>query len=159
GFDAAPACSGPFKMAERTIQDHITLVRDPNYWGAGRIHVDRVEFRIMPDPAVRLANLRAGSLDLTERVLASDVAGLQADARFKVLVGPSIQYNGITINIANGPGASPDFSKSAQLREAFDLAIDRAAINQVMFDGNGVPDNQPQPPSSPYHAPERPLKP
>jgi len=159
GFDKAPACSGPFKMADRVIQDHIALVRDPNYWDAGRIHIDRVEFRIIPDPAVRLANLRAGALDFAERILASDVAGLKADPRFKVLVGPSLQYNGITINIANGTGANPDFAKSRELREALDLAIDRDAINQVLFAGNAVPDNQPQPVSSPYHSPDRPMKP
>ncbi|HXP77873.1 MAG TPA: ABC transporter substrate-binding protein [Stellaceae bacterium] len=158
GFDQAPACSGPFKMAERVVQDHITLVRDPTYWDAGRIHIDRVEFRIIPDPAVRLANLRAGNLDFAERILASDVAGLKADPRFKVLVGPSLQYNGITINIANGAGGNPDFAKSPQLREALDLSLDREAINQVLFDGNAVPDNQPQPASSPFHSPDRPVK-
>jgi len=159
GFDQAPACSGPFKFVERVAQDKIVLARDPNYWDAGRIHIDRVEFRIMPDPAVRVANLRAGSLDFAERVLASDIAGLKADPHFKVLVGPSLQYNGITINIANGTGASPDFAKSRELREAFDLSIDREAINQVLFSGNAVPDNQPQSPANIYHAPERPMKP
>ncbi|HKF70693.1 MAG TPA: ABC transporter substrate-binding protein [Stellaceae bacterium] len=159
GFDAAPACSGPFKMADRVLQDHITLVRDPLYWDASRIHIDRVEFRIIPDPAVRLANLRAGALDFGERILASDVAGLRADPRFKVMVGPSIQYNGITINIANGTGGSPDFQKSRELREALDLSFDRNAINDVLYAGNGVPDNQPQPAASPYHSPDRPMKP
>jgi peptide/nickel transport system substrate-binding protein len=158
GFDDAPACSGPFKMAERVIQDHITLVRDPNYWDAARIHIDKVEFRIIPDPAVRLANLRSGALDLAERILASDVAALKADPRFKVIVGPSIQYNAITINIANGTGGNPDFQKSKELRDAFDLSIDREAINQVLFAGNGVPDNQPQPVGNPFHSPDRPLK-
>jgi peptide/nickel transport system substrate-binding protein len=159
GFDKAPACSGPFKMVERELQNKIVLERDPLYWDRDRIKIDRVEFRIIPDPSVRLANLRASSIDFAERVLASDVATLKADARFKVMAGSSIQYNGITINLANGTGMSPDFSKSAQLREALDLSIDRAAINQVLFDGNAVPGNQPQPPSSPFYAPERPVKP
>jgi len=45
------------------------------------------------------------------------------------------------------------------LRAALDLSLDREAINQVLFDGNAVVGNQPQPPSSPYYAPERPVKP
>jgi peptide/nickel transport system substrate-binding protein len=159
GYDKAPSCSGPYKFAERVVQDHVTLVRDPNYWDHDRIHIDRVEFRIIPDPAVRAANLRAGSLDFIERVLASDVAGLKADQRFTVMTGPSLQYNGITFNIANGSGGSPDFSKKRELREAFDLAIDRDAINEVLFNGLAVPDNQPQAPANPFHAPERPLQP
>jgi len=159
GFDQAPACSGPFKFAERVAQDKVVLVRDPNYWDHDKIHIDRVEFRIIPDPSVRLANLRAGSLDFAERVLASDVTALKADPRFKVMVGPSLQYNGITINIANGAGGGSDFAKSAALREALDLAIDRGAINQILFDGNAVAGNQPVPPGSPFYAPERPVKP
>src|SRR5262249_44212110 len=87
GFDKAPACSGPFKFVERAAQDKVVLTRDAGYWDANRIKLDRVEFRVIVDPTVRLANLRAGSLDFAERILASDVATLKADARFKVMVG------------------------------------------------------------------------
>jgi len=159
GFDKAPACSGPFRFVERAAQDKVVLARDPGYWDANRIKLDRVEFRVIVDPTVRLANLRAGGLDFAERILASDVATLKADPRFRVMVGPSLQYNAITINFANVAGLSPEFSKSAQLREALDLSIDREAINQVLFGGNAVVGNQPVPPSSPYYAPERPVKP
>ena len=74
------------------------------------------------------------------------------------MVGPSLQYNGITINIANGTGGNPDFQKHAELREALDLAIDRDAINQVMFNGNATIGNQPVPPSSPFYAKDRPVR-
>lgn len=159
GFDAAPACSGPFKFQERVSQDRVVLARDPTFWDHEHFHFDRVEFRIIPDPTIRLSNLRAGALDFAERILASDVGALKADTRLKVIVGPSLQYNGITFNVANGTGGSPEFGKSAQLRQALDLSIDRAAINQVVFDGNGVPGNQPVPPTSPYYAPNRQVMP
>src|SRR5262249_15582206 len=94
-----------------------------------------------------------------ERMLASDVAKTKADPQFTVLVGPSLQYAGITINLANGTGGNPDFQKIPALREALDLAIDRDAINQVLFDGNAVIGNQPVPPSSPYYAADHPVKP
>ncbi len=85
--------------------------RDPLSWDRDHYHIDRVEFHVVVDPTVRLADLRAGSLDFAERILASDVAGLKADHRFKVLVGPSLQYNGITFNLANGTGGNPDFQQ------------------------------------------------
>ena len=159
GFDAAPACSGPFKLRERVSLDRVVLVRDPTYWDHEHFHFDRVEFRIMSDPTIRLSNLRAGTLDFAERILASDVQMLKTDTRLRVIVGPSLRYTGITFNIANGTGASPEFSKSAQLREALDLSFERAAINQVVFDGNGVPGNQPVVFTSPYYAPNRPVMP
>jgi peptide/nickel transport system substrate-binding protein len=159
GFDKAPACSGPFKFDSRVAQDRVVLVRDPTYWNQAQFHIDRVEYHIIPDPTIRLADLRAGSLDFAERILASDVKALKADPRFTVLVGPSLQYNGITFNIANGTGGNPDFQKSPQLREALDLSIDRTVINQVLFDGNAVIGNQAVPPSSPYYATDRPVMP
>ena len=159
GFDAAPACSGPFKFASRVAQDKVVLVRDPGYWDAGRIHLDQVEFHVITDPTIRLANLRSGALDFAERILASDVSGLKADKRFTVLVGPSLQYNAITFNMANGTGGNPDWQKSSLLREALEYAIDRTAINQVLFDGNAAIGNQPVPPSSPFYAPDRPVRP
>jgi peptide/nickel transport system substrate-binding protein len=158
GFDAAPACSGPFKFQSRVAQDKVVLVRDPLYWDHDRIHLDQVEFRIVTDPSIRLANLKGGGLDFAERILASDVSALKADKRFTVMVGPSIQYNGITFNMANGTGGNPDFQKSRALREALDLAIDRDAINQVLFDGNATIGNQPAPPTSPFYAPDRPVR-
>ena len=158
GFDAAPACSGPFKMLQRVAQDRIVLVRDPLYWDRDHYHFDRVEYRVITDPTIRLVNLRTGQLEMAERILASDVGAIKADPNLSVVVGPSLQYVGITFNIANGTGMSPDFSKSGPLREALSLSIDRDAINQVVFDGNAVPGNQPVPPGSRYYAPDRPVR-
>lgn len=157
GFDATPACSGPFKSLERVAQDRIVLVRNPLYWDRGRFHFDRVEYRVITDPTIRLLNLRTGSLDLAERILASDVAAIKSDPSLTVMVGPSLQYNGITFNFANGTGMSPEFSKSPQLREALNLSIDRDAINQVIFDGNAVPSNQPVAPGTRFYAADRPV--
>jgi peptide/nickel transport system substrate-binding protein len=159
GFDSAPACSGPYKLVDRVPQQKVDLVRDPSYWDHDHFHIDHVQYQVITDPTVRLADLRAGALDFAERILASDVADLKKDKRFSVVVGPSLQYNGITFNIANGKGGNPDFQKSADLRAALDFAIDRQAINQVLFNGNAVIGNQPVPPSSPFYAPDRPVRP
>ena len=64
-FGLHPVCAGPFRFVERVAQDHIALERFPGYWDAGRIHYDRVTYRIIPDSSIRLANLQAGTLDLT----------------------------------------------------------------------------------------------
>jgi peptide/nickel transport system substrate-binding protein len=157
GFDAAPACSGPYKFVERVAQDHITLARDPSYWDAGHFHIDRVEYHIVTDPTVRLADLRAGSLDFAERILASDVATLKSDRRLKVAIGPSLMYYGITFNMAHEPGGNPDFQKHPELRAALDAAIDRNAINQVIYDGNATVGNQAVAPTSPWYAKDHPV--
>jgi peptide/nickel transport system substrate-binding protein len=54
-FGLHPVCAGPFRFVERVAQDHITVERFPGYWDAGRIHYDRVTYRIIPDSSIRLA--------------------------------------------------------------------------------------------------------
>jgi peptide/nickel transport system substrate-binding protein len=73
-FGLHPVCAGPFRFVERVAQDHITLERFSGYWDASRIRYEHVTYRIIPDSSIRLANLQAGSLDLTE------IAPLDADA-------------------------------------------------------------------------------
>ena len=104
-FVNKPVCAGPFRFVERVAQDHITLERFADYWDKDRIHIDRVTYVPIPDGTVRLANLRAGQLDLIERVLATDVPGLRNDPKLKVIVGPSLTYFGLVINLANSDRA------------------------------------------------------
>src|SRR6185369_3775656 len=70
-FGAHPVCSGPFKFVERVAQDRITLERFPGYWNKGQIHFDKIAYLPIVDATVRLANLRAGQLDLIERMAPS----------------------------------------------------------------------------------------
>src|SRR5271165_582831 len=73
-FAYHPVCSGPFKFVERVPQDHVTLERFPGYWDAKDIHFERVEYRVLVDSSVRLANLKAGTIDLSENIVPTDAA-------------------------------------------------------------------------------------
>src|SRR5690606_29185834 len=74
-FGNKPVCAGPMRFVERVAQDRIVLEKFDGYWNAANIHVQRVTYRPIPDGTVRLANLRAGALDLIERAEATDVEG------------------------------------------------------------------------------------
>ena len=104
-FAQHPVCAGPFRFGERVAQDHITLERFPDYWDKGAIHFDRVVYRVLPDPSVRKANLEAGSIDLSEQIIPSDVAEVQKDPKLRIVTSDSLGYQGITINVANGARA------------------------------------------------------
>lgn len=149
-FGLAPVCSGPFRFVERVQQDRIVLERFADYWNADTIKIDRVIYLPIPDTTVRLANLRAGDLDMIERLAATDVAQASADANLTVTKIDGLGYQGITVNLANGERANTPMGQDPRVRQAFSLAIDRAALNQVVFDGVFSPGNQPFPPSSPW---------
>jgi peptide/nickel transport system substrate-binding protein len=152
-FGAKPVCSGPFRFVERVAQDKIVLERYPNYWNKGEIHLDRVIYLPIVDSTVRLANLRAGQLDIIERMAGSDVPSLKNDSRFKVARITEIGYQGITINVGKSDLAQKNsLGKDVRVREAFELALDRDGIVQVAMDGEADVGNQWVAPTNAYYA-------
>jgi peptide/nickel transport system substrate-binding protein len=147
-----PVCAGPYKFVEWVAQDRIVFERFAGYWNAGAVAIDRVVYLPIPDDTVRLANLRAGGLQIIERVAPSDLATLRGDPRVKLYEAPSIGYRVLSINTNKGPAAKSPLGSSAPLREAFELSLDRAIINQVAFDGLFIPGNQPEAPGTPFYA-------
>ena len=152
-FALHPVCSGPFSFAERAPQDHITLERFPQYWDAKDIHFDKVVYQVIVDSSARLANLQAGAVDLVEYILPTDAAAVKADPKLRLVMSDSLGYFGITNNIANGARADNPYGKSALVRQAFSLAIDRNALVQVVFNGMYAPTMQAVPASSPFYDP------
>ena len=145
-------CAGPFKLTERVAEDRIVVDRFPGYWNAGAIHLDRIVYHPQPDTSVRLVNLEAGQLDMVERLGPTDAATVRKNPKLKLVGQTALAYYSISINLANkGPLANP------LVREALEAAIDRAALSQVVTDGQFIPSNQFEAPGSRYWDPDRPV--
>ncbi|HZK88733.1 MAG TPA: ABC transporter substrate-binding protein [Stellaceae bacterium] len=156
-FGQHPICAGPFKFTERVAQDRIVLDRFADYWNKDAIHVDRIVFLPIADSTVRLSNLQSGQLDLIERVAATDLDTVRKDARLKLSAITSLAYTGITINTANGERAKNPLGQDQRVREALELSIDRAALNQVVFNGEFTAGNQWEAPTSPWYVKDMPI--
>jgi peptide/nickel transport system substrate-binding protein len=152
-FGLHPVCSGPFKFTERVAQDRIVLDRYSGYWNADAIHFDRVIYQPMQDSAVLVANLHTGNIDIAERVLPTDVAEVKKDPKLRIITSPALGYSGITFNLGNGDRSKGPVGQNALLRQAFDAAIDRQALIEVVFNGMYQPTVQAVPPTSPFYAP------
>src|ERR1700761_3827777 len=150
-FGLKPVCAGPYKFVERVQQDRIVVEKFTDYWDKDKVFVDKITYLPIVDGTVRLANLRSGGLDLIERVLATDIKTVRSDPKLKLSTAVSLGYTGLTINLSNGPKANTPLAKDARVRRAFDLSIDRDAINQVVFNGEFVPGNQWVSPQNPYY--------
>ncbi len=150
-FGRDPVCSGPFAFDSRVAQDRITLTRFDDYWNADAIHFDTVTYLPIPDTTVRLANLQSGDVDMIERLAATDLGQARAAPGISVETVTPLGYQGITFNLANGPGAEDNpWADDPRLRQALNLSIDRDALNQVVFDGVFAPAIQPFAPDSPW---------
>ena len=141
-FGLKPVCAGPFKFVERVQQDRIVVEKFADYWNKDNVFIDKVTFLPIVDGTVRLANLRSGGLDMIERVLATDIKTVRENPKLKLIKAVSLGYLGLTLNLANGPKADNPLAKDARVRRALELAIDRDALNQVVFNGEFVPGNQ-----------------
>lgn len=152
-----PVCAGPFRFVENVVNDRTVLERFPQHWNAAAYQVDRVTFLPVPDTTVRLFNLLSGTVQLVDRVATTDLEQIRADKRVKLHAATSIGYYTIVFNTGAGEAGQKPFATNPRLREAFELAIDRAALNEVVFGGAFVPNNQPVLPDSPYYARTRPM--
>jgi peptide/nickel transport system substrate-binding protein len=141
-FGSDPVCVGPFKFSERVPQNSITLVKDPNYYDADKVHLDKIVYQIITDSSIRAANLKSGDVQVADTVGTDDVSTIQSDDKLSLLQTPSLGYQGITFNVGNtaGVGEPPGsidepYAQDPRIRQAFELAIDRDALVQTVFNG------------------------
>ncbi len=150
-FGTRPVCAGPFRFVERVAQERIVVERFREYWDAANIHFDRVTYLPIPDNTVRLANIQSGAVEFAERMEPDDIRAIQRQRNLRSVAVEELGYFGITINVGNGERANNPLGRDARVRQAFELAIDRAAINQVVYEGMYTPTRQPFPPANPFH--------
>ena len=88
----------------------------------------------------------------------SDVPALKTDSRFKISKITEIGYQGITINVGKSDQAQKNpLGKDARVREAFELALDRDGIVQVVMEGEATVGNQWVAPDNAYYAKNMPI--
>jgi peptide/nickel transport system substrate-binding protein len=152
-FGNKPVCAGPFRFVERVAQDRIVVEKFPQYWDAARIHLNRITYLAIPDSSVRVANLQSNALDMVE-LAPSDLGSIKGNSRLRSTTVADLGYQSIIYNVGNGLRADTPFGRDPRIRAAFELAIDRDALNQVVFEGLMTTTAQPVPPASPFHDPD-----
>jgi len=124
-----PVGSGPFKFDRWVKGDRIELsaadVRAP---------LQKVTFKIIPDPSAQVAALKAGDIDAVPNLNAPEaVLAFQADRDFEVAIGSTEGETILSIN--NGKPPLDD----VRVRRAIAHAIDRQAIIDGAMFGFGTP--------------------
>ena len=159
-FGTSPVCIGAFKFANRVAQDRIEVVKDPNYYDAAKVKLDKVIYKIIADGNTRFNNLKSGDIDVLFTVPPINVDELKGDQNLKMISSDSLGYQGITVNVGNiaGVGKAPGtlgapftgpMATNAKIRKAFMLSIDREALNRTVFRGVYSPACGPISPASP----------
>ena len=156
-FGSHPVCAGPFKFVERVQQDRIVLEKFQDYWNKDNVFLDKVTYLPIPDTTVRLANLRSGDLDMGEEMAPSDAAAIKADTNLAYVDAVNLGYHGTVCQCRKRPGSRQSVRQGQAPAPGLSLAIDREAIIQIVYEGTGLPGNQPFPPTSPWYNKEIPV--
>lgn len=117
-----PIGTGPFRFGEWAPGDHITLLRNENYWQPGLPKLDEVTFKFIPDQAAALAALLAGDVDFIDLMSAENAIQIEDDPRFKLISAPQ---NLVQVLVMND--SRPPFD-NVLVRRAINYAIDREEL-------------------------------
>jgi peptide/nickel transport system substrate-binding protein len=145
GAERHPIGTGPWKFVEHVRGDRIVFEAVENHWRAVP-QFKRLVFLKVPEPATRMAMLRAGSVDVIE------IGGEYVDELKKVGMRTLTMPNTAAIWVILGgqwpgrptydpkvPWAQPDAERARKVRLALNLAVDKKAIIQQVLGGVGTP--------------------
>jgi peptide/nickel transport system substrate-binding protein len=143
GFAANPVCVGPFMFDHRVVGDEVTLVKSPYYYDRSHVYLDKIVYRSMPDTAAAAAALEAGDVQALDGVATTELEGVEENASLRVLRAFQLGWKGLMINVGNENGVAvlpyanvgTPLASSAALRQAFEEAIDRVALDRVLYGG------------------------
>jgi len=134
-----PVGSGPFRVVEMAPDDHVTLERNPSWWG-GKVYLDRVIFRTVPEASTRLVMLQKGEAQFIEAPSPDDIAKIKTDPAMQILQAPG------GMNAVYMQNSKPPFT-DVRVRQALNYAVNKDEINRQLFKGLGRVANSPMPPS------------
>jgi peptide/nickel transport system substrate-binding protein len=134
-----PLSNGPFVLSEWVNGDHMTFIRNDNYFEKGKPAIDTVTIRIIPDQSVRKTMLINGDADLDMWTTEQMIFDLKDEPNVEVSLSP---YNRwvmrIFFNLAakgtTDPAATPHpILSDLRVRKAIRAAIDVDTISKEFF--------------------------
>src|SRR5262249_53714952 len=103
-FATDPVCVGPFMYDSQVPSVSVTVIKSPYYYDKYAVHLDKIVFKSLPDPAAALAALQAGDIQVLDNVSPFALASIQGSSSLRVLHANGSGWRGIIINLGNKNG-------------------------------------------------------
>jgi peptide/nickel transport system substrate-binding protein len=150
GGAGAMVGTGPYKFKSWTLADNVTIEKNPDYWNADKAgHVDEIVFKPVAEEAQRLNGLSTGELDIAQTIAPVDIAAVQGNADLQVI------DRGKPCNLFHlGLNQTFPLMQNPKIREAIAYAINKQALIDAFYAGQGVPADNWMPPDTQYYKAE-----
>lgn len=119
--------NGPFYMTEWVPGSHITFSKNPNYWNADAIKLDRLKFLLIEDSNAAYSAYQTGEALMIKDVPTEEIPSLQGNGDF--YVDPIIGTYYVSLNLTE------EVFQDARVRQALSLAIDREYVAGTLMQG------------------------
>ncbi|MBV9898148.1 MAG: ABC transporter substrate-binding protein [Chloroflexi bacterium] len=135
---AFKAGTGPFILTEAVKDDHITLEKNPDWWGTdasgGKLPLlDKIIIHPITDSNVRLTNIKTGDAQFVNNVAPKDVASVKTDSSVTYKEVPGLAYGSLVTNRKEG-----FVFNEGRYVKALSMALDRQELLDKAFFGVGV---------------------
>jgi peptide/nickel transport system substrate-binding protein len=140
GQGKAMVGTGPFMFSEWKPGDHVTLVRNPNYWNpVASAHLDSIVFKPYANATSKLKALQSGAVDLIESLEPGAVGAVSKDTNLMVLDrvnGCNLTQLGMNdFDTING---NPNLLANKGVRFAISAAIDKSSYISGFYASEAV---------------------
>jgi dipeptide transport system substrate-binding protein len=139
-IDLKPVGTGPFQLVNYQKDAVIRYKAHPDYWG-GKAPIDNLVFAITPDASVRYAKLKAGECHVMPYPNPADLEAMRKDPAVNLLDKEGLNVGYLAFNTEKKP------FDDKRVRQALNLAINKTAIIDAVFQGAGKVAKNPIPPT------------
>jgi oligopeptide transport system substrate-binding protein len=119
--------NGPYTLTEWIPNDHVTLNKNPTFYDAANVKVDRVVFYPTADENAALKRFRAGEFDIQSDIPMDQIDFLRQSMPETLHISPLLGVSYILVNQSRRP------FDDVRVREALNLAYDRETVTEKII--------------------------
>ncbi|NOU95419.1 peptide ABC transporter substrate-binding protein [Paenibacillus sp. LMG 31456] len=123
--------AGPFKLEKWDHEQQLVMVKNDKYWDAANVKLTKVTVNVVKETSTSLNMYETNQVDLTELV----------GDQFKMYQGKpdlALKKEFVSSYVMFQVKKVPAFA-NVKVRQALGMAIDRAALNEVVLGGSSIP--------------------
>jgi len=138
-LEAGFVSCGAYTLESWTHNESMTYVKNPNYWNAANVKIEKLEFMLSADDVAIYAAYRAGDLDFIDTVPNDEIQTLlqTSDPEFYVVPQLGTYYVEFNVKSPLFEGKTPE--QASAMRRAFSLLIDREYIAEAVGQTGQIP--------------------
>ena len=139
-FDQNPVGTGPFQLVAYQKDAIIRYKANPDYWG-GKAAIDNLIFSITPDASVRYQKMKAGECHVMPYPNPADLEAMSKDPAINLMKQEGLNVGYLAYQTQKKP------FDDVRVRKALNMAINKQAILDAVFQGAGAVAKNPIPPT------------